>query len=412
MASFNGLYMESDQSQRRETLTVTDLVRSVRSTLQATYGLVLVTGEISNFKRPASGHCYFTLKDANAQLRCVLFRSDAARLNFAPQDGMQVVVSARLDIYEARGDLQLRAISIKSAGEGALQKAFEQLKMKLEAEGLFDTRHKKPIPDFPQCVGVVTSPTGAALHDILTIIRRRYPVVQVVVAPVQVQGVEAAHKIANAIRALDSLAANDAMRPDVMIVGRGGGSAEDLWSFNEESVARAIHTCTIPIISAVGHETDFSIADFVSDVRAATPSMAAEIAVPDRFALTQSMASVISGAESHVRKLLTMYRRRLHHLVKSRGFNAPQQRVEQQYQRADDLLDRMRVLQKHRITTTANRVTSLVRQLDALDPRKTLERGYVRVERDGRPVRWGKELEKNCEVLLHFADTSRTAKIT
>ena len=396
----------------RPPISVADLVRAVRSTLQESFGLVRVTGEISNFRRPASGHCYFTLKDPDAQVRCVLFRSDAARLAFALQDGMQVVVSGQIDVYAARGDLQLRAVSVQSAGEGALQKAFERLKGRLQAEGLFDPAKKKPIPSFPRCIGIITSRTGAALHDMVTVTARRYPVVEVVVVPVAIQGSEAAGQIADAIRCLNELPAEDPNRPDVLIVGRGGGSVEDLWSFNEEAVARAIFASDIPTVSAVGHETDFSIADFVADVRAATPSIAAEIAVPDRSALVRRMAHAIAGAESRTRALIVEDRRRLRHLLGSRGFAEPRQRIEQLHQRADDLVERMTVIQRHRLATAQARIRALGQQMSVLDPRRTLERGYVRVERDGAPVVRGNDLAEGDDVQIHFADTARGARIT
>jgi exodeoxyribonuclease VII large subunit len=392
--------------------TVSDLIRSVRSTLREAFGVIRVAGEVSNFRQPASGHCYFTLKDSEAQLRCVLFRSHAARLSFALRDGMQIVVGGQVDVYEPRGDLQLRVVSVQSAGEGALQKAFEQLKQRLKAEGLFEPVHKKPLPGFPQRIGIVTSRTGAALHDIVSIIERRYPVVHVVLVPVAVQGIEAAGQISDAIRCLNELAADSPNRPDVLIVGRGGGSAEDLWSFNEEAIARAIFASEIPVVSAVGHETDFSIADFVADIRAATPSMAAEIVVPDQRSLIRGMKSSLSRAEMYVRALISTDRRRLHHALQSRGFAAPRQRLEQLYQRADDLIDRMTVLQQHRLSTTVSRVNALIRQMDALNPRRVLERGFIRVERDGTAITRGSQLGRGDEVRLHFADTSREAQIT
>ncbi len=394
-----------------EPVSVTQLVRAARSALRATFGVVRVTGEISNFKRPASGHCYFTLKDADTQLRCVMFRSDAARLSFAPQDGMQVVVSGQIDIYEARGDLQLRAIRLQSAGEGALQKAFERLRKRLADEGLFDESRKSAIPPFPRRVGIVTSRTGAALQDILTVLERRYPLVHVILAPVAVQGVDAAQQIAETIQLLDEMDADDPSKPDVLIVGRGGGSAEDLWSFNEEVVARTVFACRIPIVSAVGHETDFSITDFVADRRAATPSAAAEIVVPDRAALVRSLKGAAARAEVQLRGILNIERRRLRHLVASAGFRQPLAKIGQIGQRLDDVLERMRVIQSHRLAASGARISSLSKQLEALNPKGLMERGYVRVERDGVPIHRGADVSAGDTVRLHFADSPRDARI-
>ncbi|MDX1430505.1 MAG: exodeoxyribonuclease VII large subunit, partial [Rhodothermales bacterium] len=247
-------------------LTVTELVGRIRSTLREQIGLVRVDGELSNVSRPTSGHCYFTLKDENSQIRCVMFRSDMRRLAFAPQDGMRVIVTGHTDVYQTRGTLQIRALSMAAAGEGALQKAFEVLKKKLMEEGLFDVGRKRPLPRFPRRIALITSPTGAAIQDLLQILERRYPLVEVVVCPVQVQGVSAATEIARTLSLVNGLSSrSDDHRIDAIIVGRGGGSAEDLWAFNEEIVARAIYGSAIPVVSAVGHETDFSIADFVAD---------------------------------------------------------------------------------------------------------------------------------------------------
>lgn len=247
----------------------------IRASLEADFPEVWLEGEISNLRAPGSGHLYCTLKDGSSQIRAVIFRSAALRLRFGLEDGLHVVVRGRLSVYEPRGEYQLILDHLEPKGQGALQLAFEQLKRRLEAEGLFDAQRKRPLPVFPRTVGIVTSPTGAAIRDLITVLHRRCPILRIIIAPVQVQGVEAAEQIASAIRALDTLGSID-----VMIVGRGGGSMEDLWSFNEESVVRAISASRIPIVSAVGHETDVTLADFAADVRAPTPSAAAEIVAP------------------------------------------------------------------------------------------------------------------------------------
>jgi exodeoxyribonuclease VII large subunit len=258
-------------------LTVTQLNHAVSQLLEDHFMTVLVQGELSNLSQPSSGHCYFSLKDTNAQIRCALFRNQMLRLNFKPENGKQVVVRARVSLYEPRGDYQLIVESMELAGDGRLRQAFEELKRKLAAEGLFDSAHKKTLPVLPCAIGVITSATGAALHDILTVLKRRFTAIPVIIYPVAVQGEQAKHEIAQAI-----MIANQRQECDVLIVGRGGGSLEDLWAFNEEIVARAIFASNIPIISAVGHETDVTIADFVADFRAATPSAAAELASPDQ----------------------------------------------------------------------------------------------------------------------------------
>jgi len=257
--------------------TVSELTREIKQVLETGFPCLWVEGEISNFKRHSSGHLYFTLKDENSQIRCAMWRYRANDLIFRPEDGMKVLVQGNLQVYEPGGYYQIIVQQVQPAGVGELQLAFEQLKKKLYAEGLFDEAHKKPIPIFPERIGVITSPTGAAIRDIISVITRRFPIAQIILAPVRVQGPGAKEEIVQAIQDF-----NEFGEVDVLIVGRGGGSLEDLWAFNEEVVARAIFTSKIPIISAVGHEIDFSISDFVADRRAPTPSAAAEMAVPDR----------------------------------------------------------------------------------------------------------------------------------
>jgi exodeoxyribonuclease VII large subunit len=262
---------------RRNIITVTQLNRETSQLLAEHFLSVLVEGELSNLSTPSSGHIYFTLKDANAQVRCAMFRTQQRRLIFKPENGKQVIVKAQVSLYEPRGDYQLIVEHIEEAGDGALRRAFDALKLKLSEQGLFDAAHKQSLPTLPTAIGVITSPSGAAIRDILTVLQRRFAAIPVIVYPVAVQGDNAKHEIAKAIAT-----ANQHKQCDVIILGRGGGSLEDLWAFNEELVARAIYDSEIPIISAVGHETDFTIADFVADLRAATPSAAAEYASPDQ----------------------------------------------------------------------------------------------------------------------------------
>ncbi len=341
-----------------------------------------LAGEVSNFSRSAAGHLYFTLKDEKSSLRCVMWRSLAERQLFLPDDGQAIVAHGRISIYELQGLYQFYVDTILSAGVGLLHRRFEALKERLRAEGLFE--RKRPLPSFPGCVGVVTSPTGAALRDILHVLGRRYPLVEVVLAPSLVQGEEAPPQIVAAIQALNRY-------PDVevIIVARGGGSLEELWAFNEERVARAIYASRLPVVCGVGHETDFTIADFVADVRAPTPSAAAEIVVPDRMELRatvelrrERLHQLVARHVADRRQTLADQRRTLHRF-------SPLSRLESNRQRLDDLSHRMASLLEHRLALRGEQLRSLTLQLHTLGPRATLERGYALVRRQetGRVVK-------------------------
>ena len=319
------------ESPARQVLSVSQLNREARALLEGGFPLIWVEGEISNLSRPVSGHVYFSLKDAAAQVRCALFRNRATLLRFKPQDGLHVLMRARVSLYEARGDFQLIVEHMEEAGHGALQRAFEELKQKLAKQGLFDAAHKNPLPAVPRRIGVVTSPSGAAIRDILSVIRRRHAAVRVIVYPVPVQGEGSAEKIAAMIR----LAAARA-ECDVLIVARGGGSLEDLWAFNEEIVARAIYACDIPVVSGVGHEIDFTIADFVADVRAPTPTGAAELVTPDSEAWLRNLEDthrrltrVIARTLSGLHERLAWCGERLEHLHPARLLRDHAQRVDE-----------------------------------------------------------------------------------
>jgi exodeoxyribonuclease VII large subunit len=294
----------------REILTVTELTRQVQEILEATFDQLWVEGEVSNLRRPASGHLYLTLKDEESQVRAVLFRPVARALKFDLEDGMHIVCRARMNVYRPRGEYQLILDYAEPMGVGALQIAFEQLKAKLQAEGLFDPAHKKPIPYLPSRIGVVTSPSGAVIRDILNITKRRFPSVDILIAPVRVQGTEAAAEIVEALFHL-----NEAPGVDVIIVARGGGSLEDLMAFNNEGVARAIFASRVPVVSAVGHEIDFTIADFVADMRAPTPSAAAELVVPMRSELSQQIRALSARLISGEERLLKLRKGRLEALA-------------------------------------------------------------------------------------------------
>ena len=318
----------------KDIYAVSRLVREARGVLEGSFPLLWVEGEISNLAMPGSGHIYFSLKDEAAQVRCAMFKGRNRQLRFIPENGMQVLLRVRVTLYEGRGEFQLVVEHMEEAGSGALQRAYEALKHRLGEAGLFDAGHKKALPAMPKAIGVVSSPDGAAVHDILTVLKRRFPAVNVIVYPVAVQGTDSAAQIAQAIATADQR-----QECDVLIVGRGGGSLEDLWSFNDEKVAQAIFACQLPIISAVGHEVDFTIADFVADVRAATPSAAAELAVPD----AQQWLQKLQGHCRRLTLLMTHYlhneQRHLQHL--QRNLPQPKIVIHQQMQRLDRLEKQM-----------------------------------------------------------------------
>ncbi|HKX04656.1 MAG TPA: exodeoxyribonuclease VII large subunit, partial [Methylomirabilota bacterium] len=308
----------------------------IKSSLEETFPAVWVEGEISNLRTPSSGHAYFTLKDDTAQLRCVLFRGRGRRVAFQPEDGMQVLAFGGLDVYVARGEYQLVVELLEPKGVGALQLAFEQLKRKLEAEGLFDAGRKRPLPVFPRTIGIVTSRTGAAIRDMLHVIDRRFGELRILVTPVRVQGEEAPGEIVRALRDLQTVEALD-----VVIVGRGGGSIEDLWAFNDERVARAIAACRVPVISAVGHETDFTIADFVADLRAPTPSAAAELVVREKEQVGRAVVELYQSLKQVMAERLERERERVEVLARRRVLTDAARALRDWLRRLDELTTRL-----------------------------------------------------------------------
>ncbi len=364
---------ESSQSRQQQIFTVTRLNSAVRMILEQDLGLVWLTGELSNLAMPSSGHWYFSLKDMSAQVRCAMFKGNNRRVPFRPQDGMQVLVQARVSLYEPRGDYQLIIESMQPAGDGMLALRFEELKRRLGAEGLFDEGRKRPLPREPRAVGLVTSATGAALHDMLTVLGRRAPDLPVFIYPTQVQGSAAIGQIVSAIAL-----ANRRAEVDVLIVGRGGGSLEDLWCFNEEAVARAIAHSAIPVVSAVGHEVDVTISDFAADLRAPTPSAAAELVAPDRSAraqrlvhLKQRLVQAISRRQTAARHGFVLLQKRLDH-------QDPKRRLEQQSQRLDELDRRLQQLLNLRLHQGERRLANLELRLQARSPEKLLAAGKRR----------------------------------
>ena len=332
----------------RNVLSVSDLNRQAKRLLETSFPSIWVEGELSNVARPRSGHWYFTLKDANAQVRCAMFRNANLRVRFQPAEGQQVLIRAKVSLYEGRGDYQLIAEHMEEAGTGALQRAFEELKNRLAREGLFDADLKKPLPTIPSHIAVITSPTGAAVRDILTVFQRRYPALRVTVIPTAVQGAEAAPQIVHALKLAEQLPSVDAI-----IAGRGGGSLEDLWPFNEETVARAIAQCPIPVVSAVGHEIDFTIADFVADHRAPTPSAAAELLSPNQQELHNTLLGYQQMLARNISQRLQSHQEALGHL-RSR-LRHPGERLREQSQRLDDLDIRLRkAIELHTLKANAS----------------------------------------------------------
>jgi len=324
---------EAEQPQR-EIYSVSQLTGDVRHVLEQNFPLTWVEGEISNLASPASGHIYFSLKDPKAQVRCAMFKMRKRLLDFEPENGMQVLVRAKLGLYEARGDFQLIIEHMEEAGDGAMRREYEQLKRRLRSEGLFEAKHKLSLPQLPTQIGIITSPSGAAIHDMLTVLKRRFPSIPVLIYPVPVQGETAANHISKAIKL-----ANTRKECDVLIIGRGGGSLEDLWAFNDEHLAHTIFSSKIPIVSAVGHEVDFSIADFVADVRAPTPSAAAELLSPDRNEWLQRLNSLNQRLISSIQNTLRQNSQRMDWL--SQRVTSPQQRMERAEQRVNALKHRL-----------------------------------------------------------------------
>jgi len=392
--------------EQREVFSPSALVRMARDVLEDTFPLIWVEGEISNLSRPGSGHMYFCLKDAQAQVRCAMFRSRALLLRFKPAEGARVLVRARLSLYEARGEFQLIVEHMEATGEGALLRAFEQLKNRLAAEGLFAADLKRGLPKIARRIGVITSPTGAAIRDVLSVIRRRFPLADIEVLPVPVQGREAPAAIIAMLRA-----ASKARRHDVLLLTRGGGSLEDLWAFNDEALARAIRASAIPVVSAVGHEIDFTIADFVADLRAATPSAAAELLVPDANELLRALAHQCARLRQRMRHRLHAAAQRMDHAVARLRMQQPRARLRVGGERLAHLHARLqrqhpaifvagrrnelrisvrslRASLAHRLESHALHLGELARALNAVSPLATLQRGYaILTERDnGRVV--------------------------
>lgn len=391
--------------------TVSELNRYLRQALESDYRLqdLWVAGEISNLSRPSSGHLYFTLKDAEASLRCVMWRPDVSRLDSMPRDGQAVEAHGRVSVYEAGGLYQLYMDTVRPAGEGALYQEFLRLRERLEAEGLFDPERKRPLPDWPQRIGVVSSPTSAALLDVVNVLRRRFPVTEVILAPTPVQGEEAPAGIIAALGAL-----NQYSQPDVILLVRGGGSIEDLWAFNDEGVARAVAGSTAPVVSGVGHEVDFTIADFVADVRAPTPSAAAEIATPDIKQLAEELKTGRRRLAWLMMARLRSMRKALEGLQAALRLASPRARIANARQRVDELARRALTAHRHGLALGKEAVSRLTQTLQAVGPAAVLARGYavVRRKQDGAVVRSVGQVSEGDQLRVRVSDGDFGAEVS
>lgn len=452
MSSEGQLGFVFEQAPSRRIWRVADLVSAVRTTVERGYTDVWVEGEISNFRPAESGHLYFTLKDGDAQLRIVMFRSQARLLRFRPENGMQIIARGRVTIYDARGELQLSAEFLEPVGAGALQLAFEQLKKRLAEEGLFDQSRKKPIPQLPRRIGIVTSPRGAALHDMLNVLGRRHENVGILIYPAQVQGESAPSEVGSGVRYF-----NRAKNVDVIVIARGGGSIEDLAAFNDEGLARVIAASHLPVISAVGHETDFTICDFVSDLRAPTPSAAAELVIESKHRIAEHLAHLHQRLDRGARYQLMLARNRLTELAQHGAFAGMQDLLGRRSQRLDELMFRtaasfrhnlrdysrrlevaaarvrhydfrrslamtrnqldsgadslLRVM-RNRLNEHRGRLNELYAKLDALSPVKILERGYALVfDAKGNLVKDSNQLAAGDEISARVAHGTFTAEV-
>ena len=393
----------------QQVLSISQLNEYIRGKLDndPMLGGIAVRGEISNYKVYPSGHHYFTLKDESSSLKCVMFKGNAMRLRFRPDNGVKVIAMGKITVYPRDGVYQLYCTAMAMDGIGDLYAAFEQLKAKLAAQGLFDPAHKKPIPKYPGTIGIVTSSAGAAIHDMLRILRKRYPLTRVRLFPVRVQGAEAPGEIAAAIRY-----ANYHKLADLLIVGRGGGSIEDLWAFNDERVAYAIYESEIPVISAVGHEPDVTISDFVADLRAATPSNAAELAVPDQDALLQTLDSMSMGMAASLNRQLKGARQHLDVLSKSAALQSPMGYLDQKRKTLELLQNRLVSAQSRIVDRKKQQFVANVSKLDAMSPLKVLTRGYALAHTDdGTLLKSVNQVNAGDRIVVDLSDGKLTASV-
>lgn len=389
-------------------ITVSDLNKYIKEKIANDEYLnhILIKGEISNFKHHYTGHMYFTLKDENSLVKCIMFKSYAQKLKFTPKDGMKVFILGSVSVFERDGVYQVYAQIMEEDGVGDLYTKYQELKEKLEKEGLFEERNKKQIPVMPKVIGVLTSQTGSVIKDIINVSTRRNPNVYIRLLPVPVQGDGAAEKIADGIRYM-----NENNLADVLILARGGGSLEDLWPFNEEIVARAIYDSKIPIISAVGHETDFSISDFVADLRASTPSAAAELAVPDIYEIKQKILGYQNRLRISLVKKVELLQMRYEKCMASSVFKEPTRKIQDRYLIVEKYINRLQDAIKTKYDTEKTTYIKIVAKLDAYSPLKTLARGYSITEKQGRIIKSVTNLKKGDDILIHLIDGKKQAKI-
>ena len=389
-------------------ITVTDLNRYIKSKVDSDEYLnnVLVKGEISNFKHHYTGHMYFTLKDENSLIKCIMFKTYTANLKFVPKDGMKVMILGTVSVFERDGVYQIYCKAMQEDGMGSLYTAYEELKAKLEKEGLFDSKYKKPIPKMPKSIGVLTASTGSVIRDIINVSTRRNPNCYIKLLPVPVQGKGAAEKIVEAIELM-----NKHKLADVIILARGGGSLEDLWPFNEEIVAHAIFKSELPIISAVGHETDFTIADFVADLRAPTPSAAAELAVPNVSDILLELEKYNNRYKNALKKKIEVMKLRYEKCMANRVFKEPLQKINERYVLIDMLVKRMQSSVTNNVKDKKTKMVELITKLDTMSPLKTLARGYCLTEKDGKIINSSKMLKKDDELVLRFQDGNSKVKV-
>lgn len=367
---------------------------------------VLIKGEISNFKNHYTGHLYFTLKDDNSLIKCIMFKTYTSNLKFTPKDGMKVMVFGTVSVFERDGVYQIYCKAMQEEGMGSLYTAYEELKQKLEQEGLFSMQHKKKIPYMSKVIGVLTSQTGSVIRDIINVSTRRNPNVYLRLLPVPVQGVGAGAKIAEAIQTM-----NEQNLADVIILARGGGSLEDLWPFNEEVVARAIFASNLPVISAVGHETDFTIADFVADLRAPTPSAAAELAVADVVELQSKLLNYQNRFKLSLKKKVEFMKLKYEKCISTRAFKEPLQKINEHYIQMDSILKTMEHAVQNKLNNSKNRAVQAIGKLDALSPLKTLTRGYCIAQKENKAIQSVKQVKTGDEIQLKFIDGNKNAKI-
>ena len=386
-------------NEEKQIFTVSELTQSIKFVLESAFDNISVEGEISNFKSHVSGHWYFNLKDENAVINCTMWRGFNNYVFFTPQDGMKIIVSGRLTVYPPRGSYQIDVRSMKPAGEGELQAAFERLKQKLKSEGLFDSERKRAIPYFPSKIGIVTAIDGAAIRDMISVAERRFPLVELIIIPTKVQGSGAAEDIVDSLNKLNKI-----KDIDVIILARGGGSIEDLWAFNEEIVARAIYKSRIPVITGIGHEIDFTIADFVSDLRAPTPSVAMELATPDKQELKNAIEYFVQKVEESLIEKIQEYRQRIDDVVDSYMFRYPMEKVRSFYQKIDNLFYKISQQIDRKILLSEREIQKYFSIISSYDIEKTLKKGFTLIKQDDKFVTRKQMFLSSNPVTIKFYD--------